>query len=121
MISTGRYSSHSSRYPETRKCVRAFPSTSEGETVQIPKIEAVTAVLRKQEAQAYRLISEAGQDGILLSDLSIAIFGSRLGNEPSKINGTCVCVCRLRKSLATSGMSISFAQTSQRYRVEVAV
>lgn len=77
-----------------------------------------TPSLRKQEAQAYRLISEAGQDGILISDLSIAIFGSLIGNEPSKINGTCVCVCRLRKNLAASGVSISFAQTSQRYRVE---
>lgn len=85
----------------------------------IPKIEAVTAILRKQEVQAYHLISDAGQDGILLPDLSVAIFGTRVGLEPSKINGTCVCVCRLRQKLKAIGISIPFAKISGRYRVEV--
>lgn len=77
-----------------------------------------TPSLRKQEAQAYRLISEAGQDGILLYELSSMIFGPRIGLHPSKIHGVRVCVCGLRKKLKASGISIPFAKISGRYRVE---
>lgn len=86
----------------------------------IPKIEAITALLRKQEGQAYQLISEAGEYGISLGRLSLIMFGDRLGLDPSKINCTRVCVCKVRKKLKAIGISIPRANTSGRYRVEVA-
>lgn len=81
----------------------------------------MTPILPPKQLEAYNLIHNAGEEGILIYELSYQLFGPRIGLQEGKIHNTRVTVCNMRKRLKAHGIAISFGKVSGRYRVEVAI
>lgn len=70
--------------------------------------------------KAYDIIFKSGANGVTVDELSIELFGPKIGLNPEKIDNARVTVCLLRKRLKPFGMVIPTSKITHRDRIEIA-